>query len=201
MAGDSGLEERIATLQAPELYLGLEGMARFNAVTAAADLIKCAELELLDLDATQRIVDFGAGRGGPTFALGLLAKENGGQVDAVELEEPRGREIERTGQTRHLNVRLHIANGLKWLGDQSMAGKKYDLITAFMLGPDKEGRLSKALLDAAQCVLAPEGKVFIASDDETMAAANEVCAASGYHGYAYIKRDEERDMLVVPSRN
>ncbi len=129
----------------------------------------------LDLNATRRILDFGAGSGGPTLALVAMAESNGGSVEAVEQE-----------QTSHLIAargivaadRLHTGDGLAFLGATEQVGR-FNLITAFMLGPDPEGRLSDELLTAARLALVPGGQLLMTSDIQTVPAFQEACRQQG----------------------
>ncbi len=197
--GDAGVAEPERFGYEPGMYASLEGMARFKAAVAASTLIECAEEGMIDLEAARDIVDFGAGTGGPTYALALMAEENGGHVDAVEPDEPRGREIERVGMTRHMDVDLHLAEGLRWLAHRSMEGKRYDLITAFMFGPDEDGAFSRRFLDVAQYTLAANGRILLNSDANTVAAARQVCEARRIYEYSHMfTAKSDTETLVVP---
>jgi len=172
----------------------MEDMPKFGAMLAASRLLLCETLGFLNLSDAKRIVDFGAGRGGPTFALALLAEQNGGQVDAIEAESTRVAILEKTGMTESLPVRTHTADGIAWLAERAHEGSRYDLITSFMLGPDKHGYLSQALLDVSQEALASGGILLIVSDPDTMDAARAVCDEQSVY---YHNIDQTSPLVVV----
>lgn len=180
----------------------MDDMPKFGAMWAASRLLLCEAMGFLNLSDAKRIVDFGAGRGGPTFALALLAEQNGGQVDAIEAEPSRVTVIEKTGMTESLPVRTHAADGIAWLAERAREGNRYDLITGFMLGRDNHGHLSRALLEVSQEALASGGALLIVSDPTTMAAARAVCNEQSVD-YHDIDQDSPLavvtpDTLVIP---
>lgn len=172
----------------------MEDMPRFGAMWAASRLLLCEAMGFLNLSDAKRIVDFGAGKGGPTFALALLAVQNGGQVDALEAEPTRVTTIEATGMTESLPVQTHTADGIAWLADRAREGNRYDLITGFMFGRDNHGHLAQALMEVSQQALASGGALLIVSDPTTMAAARAVCDEQlvNYHNI-----DQESPFAIV----
>jgi 16S rRNA G1207 methylase RsmC len=172
----------------------MEDMQRFGAMWAASRLLLCEAMGFLNLSDAKRIVDFGAGKGGPTFALALLAVQNGGQVDALEAEQTRVATIEATGMTEALPVRTHTADGIAWLADRAHEGNRYDLITGFMFGRDNHGHLSRALLEVSREALTPGGALLIVSDPTTMAAARAVCDEQPI---VYYNIDQESPFAIV----
>lgn len=122
----------------------------------------------------RHIADFGAGAGGPTFALVASAKEVGGQVVAVE-NTPSAEEIIATGilpkeQVIKEDGIVHFTS----LRDAA-PDKKYSMITAFMLGPDFSGNLFRNVMASAKDALTEDGKLLITSDIGTIQTIREIC--------------------------
>jgi SAM-dependent methyltransferase len=165
-------------------------LAKLGASRAALRLLLCRDLGLYDPTALTRIVDFGAGHGGSTFAVALLAQENGATVDAVE-EIPLRAEVLKNSDLQSMSVRAHQADGIEWLDDRARDGEQFDLITACMLGPDFRGKLARELLVVSHEALVSGGKLLMYSDPNTMAAAREVCddAHADYHGVESLRPD------------
>jgi predicted O-methyltransferase YrrM len=159
-----------------------EDVTRMYASIAASRLMLCNAMGFYDPRVPKRIVDFGAGRGGSTLALALLAEQNGGTVEALEVEPSRFKELEQSGLTQAMPVQAHMVDGIDWLIDQAQQGEQFDLIAGCMLGPDFEGSLTKELLDISRTTLVPGGKLIVYSDKLTMKAARAACseAATDY---------------------
>jgi hypothetical protein len=124
-------------------------------------------------------VDFGAGKGGSTFALSLLAQQNNGSVNAVEVDKGRASALAATGLEAQMPVRLHRAEGIRWLYDRAREGERFDLIVAGMLGRDYGGDLARKLLLVSRKALEPGSSMILYSDPVTMEAAQEVCQEEG----------------------
>ncbi|MCS7091976.1 MAG: hypothetical protein NZM26_01340 [Patescibacteria group bacterium] len=100
-----------------------------NAITIAV------RMKYIDVNKLKRIADFGAGIGGPTFALVEIAKVLGGQVSAIEQDERLATKIVDLGISPKDNVR--IEDGIQHISNVKNTGAEgYDLVTSFMLGPD-----------------------------------------------------------------
>ncbi len=127
----------------------------------------------------QRICDFGAGYGGPTRVL----TEKFPQAEIHALEYPLnqsdlGREAETLISSDVLpRKNIILGDGVEHFTE---SGEKYDLITAFLLGPDEEGELIERLLQPAVQSLTPEGKLLISSDLWTMSAVSKALTYGGY---------------------
>jgi len=161
------------------IYDQLPTLQKINASLAASKLVLCGTMGLYNPDSPKRLVDFGAGKGGSTFALALLAEQNAGSVDAVEDNPARASHLEATGLEAQMPVRLHRAEGIRWLYDHARGGESFDLINAAMFGPDFEGDLARKLLLVSRSALKSGGSMIIYSDPLTMAATQEVCEEEG----------------------
>ncbi len=58
--------------------------------------------------------------------------------------------------------------------------QKFDLVTAFMLGPDIDGDFSARFLCAARNSLNPGGQVLVCSEIATMSAVRRVCTSQNF---------------------
>ena len=107
------------------------------------------------------ICDFGSGTGGPVLAMlaffGLPAHKLT-LLEAHESQAARLREL-------FPKSRVMAGNGLLWLGS---CRKRYDLITAFMLGPDEDAGLALSLVRRALPRLNQTGRLLICTDTATM---------------------------------
>lgn len=177
------VEQRtIVTPENNPVFAHLHSFHRRGA-TAAATVLNLSEgLGHLDLSKSKRILDFGAGSGGPTLALAELAKLNGGTVDAIESKPRLARDIVDLGILPA--ERVITGNGIEAL---RTTPEKYDLITSFMLGPDdSDGSLARALLDSGRHALVPGGSILITSDVNTIATVKRVCEQDGVpHDYIH----------------
>jgi hypothetical protein len=162
------------------IFANLRSFHRRGATTAATILNMSEGFGHLNLSKAKRILDFGAGSGGPTLALVELAKLNGGTVDVVEASPIFAQDIIDSGIISP--DRVIIDDGLKVLQTTS---EKYDLITSFMLGPDDlQGSLTRTLLNNSRNALNPGGSILITSDTSTMTTVKRVCEQEGMpHDY------------------
>lgn len=139
-------------------------------MAAATMLIDAERRGQLDLSETREMLDFGTGFGGPTLALVELAILNGGNVTGVDEKD------NITGSLSDEKIldgdHYIIGDGLKVLEN---AASGYDLITAFMLGPDIDGQLSIKLIDLSRQSLKPKGKLLITSDHITIDFVTRAC--------------------------
>lgn len=175
------VEQRtIVDVKSNPIFADLHSFYRTGAMRAAAILNLSEGLGYLDLSKSRRILDFGAGSGGPTLALTELAKLNGGTVEAVEAKPTHVQDIIDLGIVSP--ERVILGDGLKILQTTS---ERYDLITSFMLGPDDEGgRLTRALLSSSRHALMPGGSILITSDAGTMTTVKRICEQEGVpHDY------------------
>lgn len=161
----------IVTVEGNPIFTNLHSFHRRGATTAAAILNMGEGFGYLDLSKAKRILDFGAGSGGPTLALTELTRLNGGTVDAVEANSASAQDIVSLGILTADQV--IVGDALETLQTTS---EKYDLITSFMLGPDdQQGSLTRALLYSSRNALEPGGSILITSDTSTMATVKQVC--------------------------
>jgi hypothetical protein len=138
-------------------------MQRFGYRYASELLRRVLKKGCFDPRQIQSICDFGSGLGGPSLALQncfsqslkylVLLEENALQASFARKILP--------------HTECHIGDGLAWLKNTE---KRFDLITAFMLGPDyhNEGLVQDFLMLASQR-LTDRGAILIASDVATMA--------------------------------
>lgn len=166
----------VIDVQALEPYDLLDDYDQRQARTAARILQAAHELGCFDLSSARRLLDFGAGTGGPTLALRAAAEINDGRVEAVEAH-PR---IARVISDRQIlpEQQVYACNGIKFLEQGNCRGS-FDLITAFMLGPDMDGRLARRLLPAAQQALLASGCLLMTSDTISLMAFREACTEAG----------------------
>lgn len=177
----ASVEQRtVVTVEEDPIFTNLHSFHRQGAITAAAILNVSEGFGYLNLSKAKRILDFGAGSGGPTLALTELTRLNGGTVDAVEANSAFAQHIVDLGILSA--GRVIVGNGLETLQTTS---EKYDLITAFMLGPDDpRGGLTRALLNSSRNALVPGGSILITSDTDTMTTVKRVCKQEGVpHDY------------------
>lgn len=178
----------------------LEGLPEFSsliylqqqgATDALSSLRRVTETGILDLTMVRRIADFGAGIGGPTFTLVTIARLIGAEVDA--LEKPSiGRFIPGFLRDEH----IHFGDGTVYLNSLDERGiPKYDLVTAFMLGPDEAEDLFRDLAQACGRGLNPNGNLFVTSDSTTLFWAVAVCEGSRVK-YSFLRGVP--DILVLP---
>lgn len=164
-------------VKAHPFFARLPYLHQWGALNAETALNLADAHGYIELGRIRRILDFGAGRGGPTFALLQLADFNGGVVDAVDLYEEDAVGALRThGYISDDHV--HHGDGLDFLRNVSGADR-YDLVTAFMFGPDTCGDLALGLLEASRHALRTGGYLVINSDPDTMTAVQSVLSAEG----------------------
>ncbi len=123
------------------------------------------------------IADFGAGTGLTTLALTTIAQETNGTVEALENWEAVADQIIASGILPREKV-IKNTSGITYLNATEQTDK-YNLITAFMLGPDTYGDLFRQLAAAASNALDPEGSLLVTSDEYTFAAAKAIAQGSG----------------------
>lgn len=133
----------IISVEENPIFPHLEGFHQWGATTAATVLNMGEVAGHLNLSEARSILDFGAGGGGPTLALAELAEKNGGIVTAVESIPASAQGIIDSGILPAEQV--VVGDGLEVL---RTTPEKYDLITAFMLGPDNTGSFTRAFLDS-----------------------------------------------------
>jgi hypothetical protein len=176
-------------------YPRLYGRHELGAMTAQAVLNYWAESGLLDLGNVRRSLDFGAGMAGPTTAPVQLARQNGGiaeAIDEIELNFLGSRPTSIVGPEH-----WHTGDGIEFLGSAASTGR-YDLITAFMLGPDVEGELASNLFDVSRNALREDGRLVLTSDPWTMFAAKLVCEEQRIsHQFMLGLGPEARDTVIA----
>jgi hypothetical protein len=144
----------------------------------AADYLRAfSRTGLIDLSRPRRIIDFGANIGTSTVPLAQLARANGSSLIALE-EDPVN-----ALQLANLNIippeQVIVGNGVDYLNDIAERGERFDLLTAFFLGPDYNGELIRRLIPAAQRARSSQSDFIVTSDGKTM---NAVCDAFNDYG-------------------
>lgn len=168
----------------------------FGAKMAMASLRMAVSFGYVDEARIRRIMDFGAGSGGPTFALVAAAREIGASVDAVELGKTANAIVE-SGILPRENVLQE--DGIAYLNSLAERGvSQYDLVTAFMLGPDEHGVLFRQLAQACRKALTPYGNLLVISDLGTFSAAQEACEQAGLP-FNRIRGVSDNGEIVVPN--
>lgn len=168
--------EAVPNVQVIEQFEKLDEYDRRSASRAYLVLQAAHEFGCFDMMGARRMLDFGAGTGGSTLALRAVAEASGGRVEAVEAH-PR---IAKVISDRQIlpEDQVHAGNGITLLEQDDYRGG-FDLITAFMLGPDMDGRLARRLLPAARQALAADGCLLMTSDTISLMAFRDACAEVG----------------------
>ncbi len=212
MASTSKTSHEVGDLRlCVEAYLDfteLHPWQQLAAVRAQHSLNVMAIQGQLDLRASKRIFEYGAGTGGATYALGRLATLNGGSVEAAELEPEHAAEIAISGILPPENI--HIGDGAWTLRQLNRKGKRFDLVAAFMFGPDYFGSRIGRLLHEVGPALDENGKFLVTSDPQTMEAARTVCFDNDIEFHSYFPpltrhfdpdRPDKMDTIVIPRAN
>lgn len=186
----------IITVEHDPDFAELDALQQMSARRAAFFMNFCHQAGHVDLAKKRRLLDFGAGIGGTTFALLTLAKANAAQVHAVEINPEHAKRLESLPAMTGRQV--HVQDGVTLL-EKPPQNKKFDLVTAFLFGPDKSGGLSEAFVRAADHGLEPDGHILLDSDRPTM---NFVMAACDRHGrrYEFIEGWSRPGQLVYPDK-
>lgn len=167
-------------LESQSGFHDLHRIQQVGARVALAVLHQAKKVGLLDFTQIRRILDFGAGIGGPTFALSVVGRLYGAKVDAVE----KAVVIANCMPPAIIDNHLIPGDGLSHLNSLDRRGlPKYDLVTAFMLGPDGMGELFKNLAQACGRGLTPNGRLLVTSDQISLFNAVALCEGLGveYH--------------------
>jgi precorrin-6B methylase 2 len=110
----------------------------------------------------QAVCDFGAGVGGPALATQSFFKLPASQMTLLERDPQQVRVLEKLLP----GAEVIEGDGLPWLASTP---QQFDLITAFMLGPDfQPGGLAENFIRTAAIRLPAHGKLLIATDAATM---------------------------------
>ena len=150
-------------------YEELDAGQQVGAREAFGSLMAAVQQGQINVAGVSRIADFGACLGGSTY--GLVAKFGSGvTIDALEQAEPFVYWIRKSNIVPDENVKL--GDGIAYLKDYPLT---YDLITAFRLGPDSQGRIFRELVAASAIALRPEGVLIVTSDDVSFRAALTIC--------------------------
>ncbi len=126
-----------------------------------------------------RICDFGAGYGGPTNVL----KKRFPHTILMALEQNKDKAKHLLNSELLPYEAIIIGDGVKQLttmAKEENSKLKYDLITAFLFGPDKDGELTRKLLKPATESLSENGKLLICSDLWTMSKVSWALTHNGY---------------------
>src|SRR5260221_10992911 len=86
-------------------YEILNSLQQFGARMAMMTVRRAVQRGQLDQSSIHRIGDFGAGTGGPTWALTKIAEQIGATVDAIEQSETGTDEIIQSGILPHWHVK------------------------------------------------------------------------------------------------
>lgn len=107
------------------------------------------------------VCDFGSGTGGPALAMLAFFGLPAHKLTLLESHEPQAVRL------RELfpKSRVVAGNGLLWLGS---CRDRYDLITAFMLGPDADDGLALEFVQRALPCLTRTGRLLVCTDTATM---------------------------------
>lgn len=103
---------RVAVEKHPD-FQKLNVLQRSGAKWATSALQLAASMGHIDASRIKRIVDFGAGSGGPTFAVVRIGEAIGADVEAVEQNEQQAKEIVSDGILPEEKV--HVGDGLAFL--------------------------------------------------------------------------------------
>ena len=121
---------------------------------ARTALLTASEHGYLDLSTIHRILDFGSGLGGPTLAIIDTTKPYKPHIDAIERQQIFVQLSSQLGILPSENI-IH-GNGIEYLKQFSQSGiVPYDLITAFRLGPDPQGRIFREIAASTITSLTP----------------------------------------------
>lgn len=192
-----GRKTVLLTLENQPGFDRLDVFQVWGAKLAIASLQMAVSFGYLNPDGIKRIADFGAGYGGPTFALVAVARGLGATVNAVERNDRSADHITETGILHAQDVIK--ADGIAYLESLSERGvEHYDLVTAYMLGPDREGVLFRKLAKACSKGLALGGNLLVTSDGRTIETAREVCQTAGVH-FNRIPGISDGEKALVPT--
>ena len=163
-------------------YTNLDTFQQFGARMTKQLLMMAEAMGHINPERVKTVCDFGAGSGGPTFALKHHFRLPEGNLTALEMSETAAKDIVKSEILPESQVLA--GDGLAHLRSGK---KKYDLITANMLGPDdKDGTLFLNLIDAAKNSLSPEGKLLVYSEANTMGTVQRLCESEGLN-YRWIQ--------------
>lgn len=194
----SGNQQAISRVDVERLpgYDRLDVLQKFGARVSARAIQLAVGMGYVNPDRMGRIIDFGAGSGGPTFALVGLGNAVGSRVEAVENNQQSAQKIIDSAILPEDQV--HITDGLAYLGSAQSKDESFDLVTAFMLGPDMEGSLFRRLAKASSTTLSGDGKLLITSDFGTLSTVKAISEQSGAK-YNFVHGVSQGDEIVVPN--
>lgn len=138
-------------------------------------------LGILTAKNTQRVLDFGAGYGGPTYVVSRMLANIAAtgvrtSLQAVERNADVAAEIIDAGILP--SDAVHVRDGIAFLNDPTTS-EAFDLVTAFWAGPFFEGETARTFLRSSQRALAPAGRVLLTSDCGTTAFTKAECKSLG----------------------
>ncbi len=168
-------KQRMDVTKAPE-YASFNKLQQYSARIASQLLLLATSFGYIDPNKIQAVCDFGAGGGGPTFALKQFLNLQPGRIQALEQSLEVAQEIIQHSVLPESDVK--IGDGLAYLRSGQ---QKYNLITAFMLGPDISGHLISNFIAAARHSLNPDGKLLVCSEIGTMNVVKQVCQQQDLH--------------------
>lgn len=179
---------------------GFEELKGWLQVIGAVDAMKLMKYliaqGLINSKHFERVADFGAGIGGPTFTMAAVAREAGGEVYAIEKVGGFAREIVKSKILPPGNV-ITDQDGIEHL---ETSPNTYSLITAFNFGRDATGELFQRLASASSRALRSNGVLLVASENRTLSAARRVAQQSG-NPMRYIRPDTTgivHGALIIP---
>ncbi len=165
-----GTTQRIQSIKQTPEYGSLDNSQKFVAGIAYQILTITGELGYIQPGEISSVCDFGSGAGGPLIALKRFFNLPPGHLQALEQDPAQARQIIQNGILPSSDVQ--IGDGLAYL---RQGRQKYDLLTAFMLGPDESGVLANALFKEVPRSLSPHGKLLVYSDIGTMPVVRKCC--------------------------
>lgn len=105
-----------------------------------------------------KILDFGCGVGGSTYVLAHNATEVSAVDNSASLEE-----LRKLGLP---NVSIVDGDGIVLMSQTPK--DTYDMVVAYMLGPDDQGIFIDAFYTQANRIIKPNGRILVTSDGNTM---------------------------------
>jgi predicted O-methyltransferase YrrM len=146
------------------------------------------------------IFEFGSGIGASTLAFVELAKFSGADLEVVERRPHQAKTLIEAEILPF--EKIHIEDGVELLEEAAHNGQRFDLIAAFMFGPDYLDKQTEGFLQKALSALSEEGTVAIYSDFHTMERVLGVCKRFGVNynqlSRVLIENGPHRTIVIIP---